>query len=247
MKKKLLILQLRPETQAADDEFAAFLKYGGLKSGEVHRVRMEQSSIKHVDLDDYWGVVVGGGPACVSDKFHDKPAYQQEFEADLKILLDKIFKNDFPYFGECYGLGLLIDYLGGVVSKEKYSEDVGAYEVRLSQEANNDPLTANLPENIKVMAGHKESVQSLPKSAVLLAGSSTCPIQMIRIKTNIYAVQFHAILDAKGLEVRINVYKHAGYFPSETADDLIEATRNEKITVPQKIFKRFVDRYKESH
>ena len=45
MTKPFLILQLRPETEASDDEFAAFLAKGGLEPGEVRRIRLDQEAI----------------------------------------------------------------------------------------------------------------------------------------------------------------------------------------------------------
>ena len=38
---RFLILQLRPEAEASDDEFAAFLRKGGLAPGQVHRIRLD--------------------------------------------------------------------------------------------------------------------------------------------------------------------------------------------------------------
>ncbi len=43
--KPFLILQLRPIDMASDDEFDAFLKYGGLLNNQVHRVRMEKEGV----------------------------------------------------------------------------------------------------------------------------------------------------------------------------------------------------------
>ena len=43
--KTFLILQLRPETEAADDEFEAFLRKGGLDISRTHRIRLDQESL----------------------------------------------------------------------------------------------------------------------------------------------------------------------------------------------------------
>jgi GMP synthase (glutamine-hydrolysing) len=40
--KPFLILQLRPEAEASDDEFRAILEKGGLAEERVHRVRLER-------------------------------------------------------------------------------------------------------------------------------------------------------------------------------------------------------------
>ena len=57
-----------------------------------------------------------------------------------------------------------------------------------------------------------------------LAGSPTCPVQMFRVRQNLYATQFHPELDVPGLLTRISVYRNAGYFPPEEADTVIDSS-----------------------
>lgn len=246
MIKPFLILQLRPEDAPADDEFAAFLRFGGLDEADVRRVRMEKAGVPKIDLADYSGIIVGGGPSNVSDQENAKSPAQQNYETSLHDLLDKITAQDFPYFGACYGLGILASHLGGEVSKERYSEKVQALTVNLTDAAKEDPLTENLPADFRAFAGHKEACQEVPPGAVLLAGSELCPVQMIRYKQNVYASQYHPELDTDGIILRINTYRYAGYFPPEEADALIAAARDEHVTVPAIIFKRFIARYSQT-
>lgn len=239
--KPFLILQLRPEDEASDGEFAAFLKVGNLSSDQTHRVRMEKTGIPNVNLDDYSGVIVGGGPTNVSSP--SKSSAEKRFETQLHSLLDEIVRRDFPYLGACYGLSILADHLGGIVSTEKYAETVAAATIELTSEAAEDPIMHDLPRKFRAIGGHKESCQDLPPGAVLLARTSTCPIHMIRCKNNIYATQFHPELDADGTALRIRVYKHHGYFKPEEADQLIADVMKETLSVPGMILERFVTRY----
>ncbi len=144
--KPFLILQLRPIDIVANDEFGAILGYSGLASDEVHRVRMEKTGIPSVHLDDYSGVILGGGPANVSDAEDDKSPEQLKFETDLSFLFDKIIEKDFPFLGVCYGIGAICRYLGGEVSKERYSEGVGVITVKLNGEGQKDDLLSELPK-----------------------------------------------------------------------------------------------------
>ena len=64
----------------------------------------------------------------------------------------------------------------------------------------------------------------VPEGVVELASNDAC-VQMVRIKNNIYGVQFHPELDPAGLALRIFAYKNAGYFAPEEADELITAAR----------------------
>lgn len=67
---------------------------------------------------------------------------------------------------------------------------------------------------------------------------------MFKIKQNVYATQFHPELDSAGLETRINIYKHHGYFPPETAEELIDIGHSATIAEPMKILSNFINRYK---
>jgi len=244
--KKFLLLQLRPEDAASNNEYEAFMKFGGLTLTDIHRIRMEQNGIPKINLDDYSGIMQGGGPGNVSDPIEKKTDYQKKYEADLKKLFNEVLKRDFPYIGACYGIGALINHLGGTVSKENFTEPVGAVDITLTKAGEADPLLKGIPMQFRAFVGHKEACQGLPNNAELLASSNTCPVQMIRVKNNIFGCQFHPELDKKGLIVRVNVYKNAGYFPPEEAEPLIKQVLAEKIDQPQKILKNFVERYKQN-
>ena len=95
-----------------------------------------------------------------------------------------------------------------------------------------------------MLLGHKEACDDIPPGTVLLASSEACPVQMFRLRNNIYATQFHPEADLEGFTVRINVYKSHGYFAPETAQDLIAAVANEDTPLAKRILDRFVRRYR---
>src|ERR1035438_4676098 len=169
--KPFLILQLRPEDAASDNELDAFLKFGNLSQENIHRVRIEKESIPAINLEDYSGVLVGGGPSNVSDDENQKSDNQKRFEQELRDLLNKITESDFPFLGGCYGIGILASFLGAKISKEKYSEEVGAVEIKLSEDGKQDKLAKGVTSQFKAFAGHKEACQNLPEGVVLLAGN----------------------------------------------------------------------------
>ena len=244
MIKPFLILQLRPEDAISDNEFEAFLRYGNLEVTDTRRVRMELDGLPKLNLENYSGIIVGGGPFCISDDYDKKPNQQKDFEGDLEILIKEIIEKDLPFLGACYGLGALSTFAGGEVSKEKYQEEPGAIDVTLTEQGQEDILTGDLPNTFRAFGGHKESCQSVPPQATLLASSKTCPVQMIRIGKNVYATQFHPELDSEGIGLRINAYKHLGYFNPDDARKLIHDALQENITIPQEILRRFVQTYR---
>ena len=66
--KPFLMLGIRPEDVAADDEYAAMLRCSGLHERQLQRIRMEQAPVGRVDLDQWSGIILGGGPFQASDE-----------------------------------------------------------------------------------------------------------------------------------------------------------------------------------
>src|SRR5690606_36851283 len=112
------------------------------------------------------------------------------------------------------------------------------------EEGLRDPLLRELPPAFHGFVGHKEGTRTLAPAAVLLATGADCPVQMFRIKQNLYATQFHPELDAPALLRRIEAYKEHGYFPPAEAEDVKDRIRTgPPVTEPEKILAAFVDRY----
>lgn len=241
MTKPFLLLQSRPESEASDDEYQAFLKFGGLNPEDLVRVRMEAGEFPEIDLADYSGIIMGGGPANFATAEDNKPSSQKQLEGYLFPLLGRIIEADVPFLGACLGVGALVVQQGGRMSFDK-GEPVEAVEIRLTDDGRDDALCQELSSSFRGFVGHKEGVGVLPKTATVLAESDTC-VQMIRFGDNVYATQFHPELDALGLALRIKTYKHAGYFKPEEADELIAISQREQVTEPERILRAFVEKY----
>jgi GMP synthase (glutamine-hydrolysing) len=63
------------------------------------------------------------------------------------------------------------------------------------------------------------------------------------VKQNLYATQFHPELDVEGLVQRIRIYRHAGYFPPDQAEVVMERARSSSVSLPPQILENFVRRY----
>jgi GMP synthase (glutamine-hydrolysing) len=238
--KPFLFLGIRAHDVPADDEYAAVLRCTGLDERDVRRVRLEREELGPVDLDDWSGIVLGGGPWNVSDPQAAKDESQVRGEARLRSLALQSVEADFPFLGACYGIGTLGTLAGGVVDRE-HGEPIGPMAIVLTAEGRADQLFGVLPDTFTALLGHKEAVSRLPDGAVLLASSATCPVQGFRIGHNVYATQFHPELDLGGIIARTEAYRHFGYFEPEEADDVIERSRAAEITEPPRVLARFVE------
>ncbi len=240
---RFLILQLRPEDEAADEEFDAFMARGGLAEDQVHRVRLDQAPLPALSLDDYAGIIVGGGPGCVSDDPTAKDPLEARIEADIMGLMPEVLNRDMPFLGCCYGMGILGAALNAPVGKGRYGEPIGGVDCNVTEAGASDPLLRDLPGQFRALVGHKEAVEDLPQGAVHLVASAPCPFQMIRAGRNVYATQFHPEARGENFANRIAIYKHRGYFAPDDAAPLTQSVLAETITVPERILQNFVTRF----
>jgi len=221
------------------------LDKGGLLEEQACRIRLDrQPSLDGLSLDDFSGVIVGGGPGCVSDTFEEKSAAERRTESAVMGLMPQITASDFPFLGCCYGIGILAHHLGAKVSKQRYGEPVGAVDCTLTSAGREDPMLIGVTEHFRAFVGHKEAVQQLPRGCEHLVRSGPCPYQMIRFGENVYATQFHPEADGRSFELRIQVYRDAGYFAPEDAEDLTAMCRAEDIRMPERVLLNFVERYR---
>ena len=237
-----LLLSIRAEDAAADDEYAAMMRFAGLDTKGLHRIRLTHRSLGKIELADWSGIILGGGPYNVSDAADSKSQTQRRVESELLPLIGRIADRDFPFLGCCYGVGTLGSVVGATVDRT-WSEPVGAMTIILTERGRRDPLFADLPDVFDAYGGHKEGASALPSDLVCLAYSADCPVQAFRVGDNVYATQFHPELDADGICTRIDVYKDYGYFAPETAESLKSAALQRSVEHPPTILRRFAERY----
>lgn len=240
--RPFLLLSIRGEDEAADDEYRAVMRFAGLDTTGLRRIRLTHRPLGPIDLADWSGVILGGGPYNISDPAATKSVAQRRAESELLALIARMVDADFPFLGCCYGVGTLGTVIGATVDRT-YTEPVGGVRVTVTAAGRDDPLFADLPDAFDAYGGHKEAATNLPQGVACLASSPDCPVQAFRVGENVYATQFHPELDIDGIFTRITVYKNHGYFAPESAEALKEAARQWNVQHPQAILRRFVERY----
>jgi GMP synthase (glutamine-hydrolysing) len=218
------------------------LRCSGLDESDVRRVRLERDELGPVDLDEWSGVVLGGGPFNVSDPDDAKSPAQHRAESELHDLATRAVAADKPFLGACYGIGVLGTLRGGVVDRT-YAEPISARRITLTDAGREDPLLGTMPPAFDAFLGHKEAVSVLPGGAVLLASSADCPVHAFRLGRNVYATQFHPEPDVDGLCLRIETYRGYGYFEAHEADVLLAQARAAHVEHPPRLLARFVELY----
>lgn len=239
--KPFLLLSHRPEDAEAHREHADVARFSGLALADVRQCRLDKQELGTVDLARYSGILVAGGPYNVTEPI--KNDEQLRVEAELLGVTQQCLADDFPYFGLCYGMGILAQATGGVVDRE-YFEPPGTPMIFLTDAGRQDPLLDGTPESFEAFTGHKEAVSTLAPDVVLLATGEAAPHQLVRAGTNVYAAQFHPELDATSLVSRLTAYRLMGYFPADEFESTIAWARSTDVgPASNDLLAAFVRRY----
>ena len=237
--KPFLLLATRKDDRPADDEYEAFLTRTGLDERDLVRHRLEAEPLPEIRLEDWSGIIVGGSPFNTVTPQADKSSTQRRVESELSRLLDRLVEADFPFMGSCYGVGTLGRHQGAVIDT-RYGEPVDAPEITLTEAGRADPVCAGIPTVFRAFVAHKEAISVLPPSAVLLATTPSCPVQMLRVRRNLYATQFHPELDGVALGIRLSFYVGHGYFRTEELAELQAWVATQDVSPSWKVLRNFV-------
>lgn len=125
--------------------------------------------------DTIKGIIFSGGPSSV-------------YEADAFTISKEIFELKKPILGICYGMQLISQMMGGVVSNESNGE----YGLAVCRLVKDSLLTAGLDVDQRVWMSHGDSVDVLPVGFDVIGETDLTPITMIENKERqLYGVQFH--------------------------------------------------------
>ena len=236
------MLTTRIYEKVAISERQAMLKFTGLRDDELVNVRLERDPFPDINLQHWDGIIMCGSHFDVSAPEDSKSLRQLDVERNLTRLSEKAIAEDFPILGICYGLGIMARMLGGSVSPA-ISEDITAPQLTVTPQGRVDPILNGVPDTFRAYVGHHESVVEHPAQMVPLVTGTVAPLQMARIRRNIYLTQFHPELDFEGISVRIDVFEDHGYYPKEERPRVEERVRGVDVSPAHLILSNFVERF----
>jgi len=229
-----LLIQVREQRQVAEHEQACFMERIGFEPDAIrfHNL-IESPRIRWADVDGADVIFIGGAAAHSATADFD---YTQPMMEIVRRLAD----TGKPTFGSCWGHQFIARALGGAVVTDRANEEVGSFEIELTDAGQADPLFAGFPPRFMAHMGHHDRVSALPPGGTELAYSARCRNQVYRLTGKpIYGAQFHAEMSAQRLVERLSFYRDS-YLPS---DEAFESLRKNPRPTPEVdgMLKRFLD------
>ena len=232
-KLRVLLLQVRDQVAAQTHEQQCFLDRLGLDRERLDCVNVVTDPVPTVERAAQADLVVLGGAGAHS-AYVDYP-----FTEPLAGLLQELVGRSRPFFGSCFGHQFLGRALGGTVVHDAANEEIGTFDLALTEEGRRDPLFAGLPGHFPVHLGHHDRIDRLPAGVLTLGSTARCEHQVIRVAGKpVYATQFHCEMTEQHMRERVMMY--AGeYLPGE--DPLGELGKRLRPTpVADELLGRFV-------
>lgn len=160
------------------------------------------------------GIILSGGPRSV-------------YEQNAPSVDIRLFKQNIPVLGICYGMHLMAKLLGGKVAHSRRAE-YGRTELFVTRQ---DTLFEGLNPRLICWMSHGDIVYKAPKDFITLARTPNSKIAAMACpKNKWYAVQFHIEVSHTpwGIELVKNfLYRVCGAKPSWTMGDFIDTSIKE--------------------
>ena len=136
-----------------------------------------------LDLSQFSGVILSGGPESVTD------------QADAPRADPRLFDLGVPVLGICYGMQTIAQQMGGKVEISDKRE-FGFARINIQKESrligDISDSESEFPQSLDVWMSHGDKVVELPDGFDLIASTDSCPIAgMVNEERRIYGVQFH--------------------------------------------------------
>jgi GMP synthase-like glutamine amidotransferase len=166
--------------------FGEWLVDGGL---DLSVVRPHAGEPLPADLSDYAALLVLGGHQQAYPGPDGTPG--APWFGALESQLRRAVSQHVPTLGICLGAQLLATANAGTVERASAGPEIGPGLIAKRDKAESDPLFGPLPMLPDVLQWHHDEITELPLGAVLLAASTSYPIQAFRIGSAAWGVQFH--------------------------------------------------------
>lgn len=231
---RVLLIQVRDQRSAELQERAAFVDAAGVPAESFRYFNVvDVPDIRWSDVESADVILIGGaGSHSVT---RDYP-----FTAPLTELTVRWIEAGRPLFGSCWGHHLLARAFGGEVVEDLEREEVGTFDIQLTEAGRADPMFQDVPHSFAAQLGHHDRIAARPAGFEELAYSSRCRNQVLRMTGRpVYGTQFHCELDEVRIRERLAMYQEEYIEPGQTVAQVPVAPSPH----PPRLLHRFFELY----
>lgn len=236
LRRRVLLVQFRLHEAAERQEEHCFRTAGALEEDELESVNVaREPALRWPDVSRFDAVLLGGaGEHSVTDRHSFSPWVEEA--------VGRLVDEGRPVFGSCYGHHVLAQVTGGEVITDPETEEVGTFDVALTDAGLTDPVLAGLPPSFAVQLGHHDRLARAGSGLVELASSERCRWQILKVEGKpVYGTQFHAEMDCEHMVARLTMYRES-YVGDAAALDAIESMLS-PAPLARKVLRRFLELY----
>ena len=200
---KLLLIQIRQNTDVKKEEVSSFAKFGNIKIEQIDVFDVfTNEPIPESLLIEYHGILIGG--ASEASVLEPK---RYPFVPNIKEAINTCIRLNISVFASCFGFQVAVLALGGEIIRDKTDFEMGTIPIKLTEAAKHDPCFKNVVTPFIAVSVHQEKAIELPNKCIKLAYTQKCIHAFKLIDKPFWAFQFHPELDDICLKERLSVYK----------------------------------------
>lgn len=193
----------------------------GCSAEQMRSVNLSQRLPSAQEIETASAIMIGGSGAF--HVYDDEPWIKNiiGFCSELLTQVDR------PILGMCFGHQALLLASGAQIVKDADKEELGTFEIHLTQAGKSDELFRGFPDQFFVQLGHVDRAKDLPEGWVNLADSALQPHEAVRLRGQpVWGFQFHAELRMEDNLYRVRHYAdHYGAAREEVFELLVAKHR----------------------
>jgi len=225
--KKALLVQIRKNKKIATQEYNSFLKISketGVKLDKINICYKKIEVNKLIKKYDF--IIVGGSEFSVIDVFPQK--------AKIRKLIVKAMQASRPFLGICFGFQLLVESMGGIISKNHKTREFGTKQIKITSTGDENSIFYGMPSTFTVQQAHYWGTSQKPHNSVIIAKGENNILEGIKVLgAPAYGVQFHPELTKQDMIERMEIYNSQAsspyHFSSQDMKNIKQSKASEKI------------------
>jgi len=200
---RILLLQIRDNTQVRKEEHDSFVRYSGLDASQIHILNVFNTPVFDPDVMDGYDALFVGGASEASVLEPDTNPFLESGMRLMRYCADQ----DIPVFASCFGFQLAAVAFGREIFRDEKNFEQGSIPIILTDQATADPLFHDTPNPFLAVSVHRERALKAPDGFETLAYTDLC-CHAFRIPgKRFWAFQFHPEVDRDILIERLTIYK----------------------------------------